>query len=45
MSEKSDLSRGVTGEVHHIDSGYRVVGVKRPEAPDIAFGHSSSGKE
>ncbi|HET6521756.1 MAG TPA: enoyl-ACP reductase FabI, partial [Geminicoccaceae bacterium] len=24
----SDLSRGVTGEVHHVDSGYHVVGMK-----------------
>jgi enoyl-[acyl-carrier protein] reductase I len=37
----SDLSRGVTGEVHHVDSGYHVVGMKRPEAPDIAFGSAS----
>jgi enoyl-[acyl-carrier protein] reductase I len=33
----SELSRGVTGEVHHVDSGYHVVGMKRPDAPDIAF--------
>ncbi len=26
----SDLSRAVTGEVHHVDSGYHVVGMKRP---------------
>ena len=37
----SDLSRGVTGEVHHVDSGYNIVGMKRPEAPDIAFGGAS----
>ena len=37
----SDLSRGVTGEVHHVDSGYHVTGMKRPEAPDISLG----GKE
>ncbi|HEY0235600.1 MAG TPA: enoyl-ACP reductase FabI [Afipia sp.] len=37
----SDLSRGVTGEVHHVDSGYHVVGMKRPDAPDISLG----GKE
>ena len=37
----SDLSRGVTGEVHHVDSGYHVVGMKRPEAPDVAFGGAS----
>jgi len=34
----SDLSRGVTGEVHHVDSGYHVTGMKRPEAPDISLG-------
>jgi len=33
----SDLSRGVTGEVHHVDCGYHVVGMKRPDAPDIAL--------
>jgi len=32
----SDLSAGVTGEVHHVDSGYHVVGMKRVDAPDIA---------
>jgi enoyl-[acyl-carrier protein] reductase I len=32
----SDLSRGVTGEVHHVDSGYHVVGMKAVDAPDIA---------
>ncbi|GBD56247.1 enoyl-ACP reductase FabI [Gluconobacter wancherniae] len=32
----SDLSSGVTGEVHHVDCGYHVVGMKNPEAPDIA---------
>ncbi len=32
----SDLSAGVTGEVHHVDCGYHVVGMKRPDAPDIA---------
>ncbi|MEW6642104.1 MAG: enoyl-ACP reductase FabI [Pseudomonadota bacterium] len=34
----SDMSRGVTGEVHHVDAGYHVVGMKRPDAPDIALG-------
>ena len=38
----SDLSRGVTGEVHHVDSGYHVVGMKRPDAPDISLGNSLS---
>ncbi|RYE75138.1 MAG: enoyl-[acyl-carrier-protein] reductase FabI, partial [Hyphomicrobiales bacterium] len=32
----SDLSRSVTGEVHHADSGYHVVGMKAVDAPDIA---------
>jgi enoyl-[acyl-carrier protein] reductase I len=31
----SDLSRGVTGEVMHVDAGYHIVGMKNPEAPDI----------
>ncbi|MEQ8400578.1 MAG: enoyl-ACP reductase FabI [Roseitalea porphyridii] len=31
----SDLSRSVTGEVHHADSGYHVVGMKAVDAPDI----------
>jgi len=32
----SDLSRGVTGEVHHVDSGYHVQGMKNEDAPDIS---------
>ncbi len=32
----SDLSQGVTGEVHHVDSGYHVVGMKAIDAPDIS---------
>jgi enoyl-[acyl-carrier-protein] reductase (NADH) len=28
---------GVTGQVHHVDSGYHVVGMKRPDAPDISL--------
>ena len=32
----SDLSRGVTGEVMHVDSGYHVVGMKSVDAPDIS---------
>lgn len=31
----SDLSSGVTGEVHHVDCGYHVVGMKAVDAPDI----------
>lgn len=33
----SDLSAGVTGEVHHVDSGYHIVGMKNPDAPDITI--------
>jgi enoyl-[acyl-carrier protein] reductase I len=32
----SPMSRGVTGEILHVDAGYHVVGMKHPEAPDIA---------
>ena len=32
----SDLAAGVTGEVHHVDSGYHVVGMKAVDAPDIS---------
>ncbi len=32
----SHLSSGVTGEVHHVDSGYHVVGMKAIDAPDIS---------
>ena len=31
----SPLSSGVTGEVHHVDCGYHIVGMKNPAAPDI----------
>ncbi|EAU39700.1 enoyl-(acyl carrier protein) reductase [Fulvimarina pelagi HTCC2506] len=32
----SDMSKGVTGEVHHVDSGYHTVGMKAVDAPDIS---------
>ena len=32
----SDMSSGVSGEVHHVDSGYHVVGMKSVDAPDIS---------
>ena len=32
----SDLGAGVTGETHHVDAGYHVVGMKAVDAPDIA---------
>lgn len=33
----SSLSNGVTGEIHHVDSGYHVVGMKAIDAPDISL--------
>ena len=33
----SDLSNGVTGETHHVDAGYHVIGMKAEDAPDIAL--------
>jgi enoyl-[acyl-carrier protein] reductase I len=33
----SDLARGVTGEIHHVDAGYHVVGMKNPTAPDMTL--------
>lgn len=32
----SDLASGVTGETHHVDAGYNVVGMKAEDAPDIS---------
>jgi enoyl-[acyl-carrier protein] reductase I len=32
----SDLSSGVTGEIHHVDAGYNVIGMKAEDAPDIS---------
>jgi len=32
----SGLASGVTGEVHHVDCGYHIVGMKNPDAPDIS---------
>ena len=32
----SELASGVTGEIHHVDAGYNVVGMKAEDAPDIA---------
>jgi enoyl-[acyl-carrier protein] reductase I len=31
----SDLSRAVTGEIHYVDAGYHILGMKHPDAPDI----------
>ena len=33
----SDIGRGITGEIQHVDAGYHVVGMKNPEAPDITL--------
>jgi enoyl-[acyl-carrier protein] reductase I len=38
----SDMSRGVTAEVLHVDAGYNIVGMKHPDAPDIDI---TMGKE
>jgi len=40
----SDMSRAVTGEVHHVDAGYHIVGIKHPDAPDIAVGEVNNQK-
>jgi enoyl-[acyl-carrier protein] reductase I len=32
----SDLSSGVTGEIHHVDAGYNVIGMKAEDAPDMS---------
>lgn len=37
----SDLGRGVTGEILHVDAGYHIVGMKNPEAPDITVNGGS----
>jgi enoyl-[acyl-carrier protein] reductase I len=31
----SDLGKAVTGEIHHVDAGYHVQGMKNEDAPDI----------
>ena len=33
----SDMSRGMTGEILHVDAGYHVVGMKNPDAPDLSL--------
>jgi enoyl-[acyl-carrier protein] reductase I len=33
----SDLAAGVTGEIHHVDAGYNVIGMKAEDAPDISL--------
>ncbi len=36
----SDLSSGVTGEIHHVDAGYNVIGMKAEDAPGYRAEHS-----
>jgi enoyl-[acyl-carrier protein] reductase I len=36
----SDLGRAVTGEIHHVDAGYHIQGMKNEEAPDISVAKS-----
>jgi enoyl-[acyl-carrier protein] reductase I len=33
----SDMSKGMTGEILHVDAGYHVVGMKNPDAPDLSL--------
>ncbi|MGH1418413.1 MAG: enoyl-ACP reductase FabI [Hyphomicrobiaceae bacterium] len=37
----SDLSKGVSGEVHHVDAGYHVQGMKNEDAPDLTVPQKS----
>jgi enoyl-[acyl-carrier protein] reductase I len=40
----SDLGRGVTGEVLHVDAGYHIIGLKNPDAPDMTL-RTKNGKD
>ncbi|HHI82178.1 MAG TPA: enoyl-[acyl-carrier-protein] reductase FabI, partial [Rhizobiales bacterium] len=37
----SDLGRGTTGEILHVDAGYHIVGMKNPSAPDLTVAGKS----
>lgn len=39
----SEMSRGVTGEIHHVDAGYHVQGMKNEDAPDITVVKAGEG--
>jgi enoyl-[acyl-carrier protein] reductase I len=39
----SDLGRGITGEVLHVDAGYHIIGMKAEDAPDIAVANKANG--
>ena len=41
----SDLGSGVTGETHHVDAGYHIVGMKAVDAPDIDVVTGRNGKD
>lgn len=41
----SELSQGVTGEIHHVDCGYHIVGMKSIDAPDLSIEKDSSAEE
>jgi enoyl-[acyl-carrier protein] reductase I len=41
----SDMSRGVTGEIQHVDAGYHIVGMKHPDAPDIAVNGNGNNND
>jgi len=41
----SDLASGVTGEIHHVDAGYNVVGMKAVDAPDIDAVTGRNGRD
>ena len=41
----SDLGSGVTGETHHVDAGYHIVGMKAVHAPDIDVVTGRNGKD
>lgn len=41
----SSLAQGVTGEVHHVDCGYHVVGMKAVDAPDISVEKSTDASQ
>jgi enoyl-[acyl-carrier protein] reductase I len=41
----SDLSRAVTGEVHHVDAGYHVQGMKNADAPDLSTLKDEGGSD
>jgi len=41
----SDLGSAVTGEIHHVDAGYHVVGMKAVDAPDIDVAIGRKGQD